>query len=72
VRRVSLGTLNAAAHNKPHLISESLSQLLPLLFEETVIRVSNILSVLFFVAATIINWSLFQNIFFWGVGWKIE
>ncbi|TPX36593.1 hypothetical protein SmJEL517_g01294 [Synchytrium microbalum] len=35
VRRVSLTTLNAAAHTKPHLIRESLGTLLPLLYSET-------------------------------------
>ncbi|CAH1761071.1 7689_t:CDS:10 [Entrophospora sp. SA101] len=38
VRRLSLGTLNSAAHNKPHLIRDVLNQLLPLLYEETVIK----------------------------------
>jgi cullin-associated NEDD8-dissociated protein 1 len=30
--------LNSAAHNKPHLIRDSLSELLPLLYEETNVR----------------------------------
>ncbi|TPX69285.1 hypothetical protein SpCBS45565_g02598 [Spizellomyces sp. 'palustris'] len=38
VRRVSLTTLNSAAHNKPHLIRESLGELLPLLYDETVVK----------------------------------
>ncbi|KAJ3070655.1 Cullin-associated NEDD8-dissociated protein 1, partial [Quaeritorhiza haematococci] len=38
VRRVSLATLNSAAHNKPHLIRDSLSELLPLLYEETNVK----------------------------------
>lgn len=33
-----MGTLNSAAHNKPHLIRDVLNQLLPLLYEETVIK----------------------------------
>ncbi|KAF9289311.1 Cullin-associated NEDD8-dissociated protein 1 [Mortierella alpina] len=35
VRRLSLSTLDAAAHNKPYLIRDVLGQLLPLLYEET-------------------------------------
>ncbi|KAI9236724.1 MAG: putative tip120 [Podila humilis] len=35
VRRLSLSTLDAAAHNKPYLIRDVLSQLLPLLYRET-------------------------------------
>ncbi|KAI8826801.1 armadillo-type protein [Fimicolochytrium jonesii] len=38
VRRASLATLNSAAHNKPHLIQDSLPELLPLLYEETVVN----------------------------------
>ncbi|KAJ3052397.1 Cullin-associated NEDD8-dissociated protein 1 [Rhizophlyctis rosea] len=38
VRRVSLATLNAAAHNKPHLIQDALPELLPLLYGETIVR----------------------------------
>ncbi|KAJ1547675.1 Cullin-associated NEDD8-dissociated protein 1 [Nowakowskiella sp. JEL0078] len=38
VRRVSLQTLNSAAHNKPNLIRESLYQLLPLVYEETIVK----------------------------------
>ncbi|KAI9034670.1 armadillo-type protein [Hyaloraphidium curvatum] len=38
VRRVALATLNSAAHNKPHLIRDSLGELLPLLYEETNVR----------------------------------
>ncbi|KAJ3020912.1 Cullin-associated NEDD8-dissociated protein 1 [Thoreauomyces humboldtii] len=38
VRRVSLTTLNSAAHNKPHLILGSLNELLPLLYDETVVK----------------------------------
>ncbi|KAJ3353748.1 Cullin-associated NEDD8-dissociated protein 1 [Entophlyctis luteolus] len=36
VRHVALTTLNSAAHNKPYLISKSLPELLPLLYNETV------------------------------------
>ncbi|KAG0258254.1 Cullin-associated NEDD8-dissociated protein 1 [Mortierella polycephala] len=35
VRRLSLSTLDAAAHNKPYLIRDVLGQLLPLLYKET-------------------------------------
>ncbi|KAF8933135.1 Cullin-associated NEDD8-dissociated protein 1 [Dissophora ornata] len=35
VRRLSLTTLDSAAHNKPYLIRDVLSQLLPLLYQET-------------------------------------
>nr|KAJ3418734.1 Cullin-associated NEDD8-dissociated protein 1 [Polyrhizophydium stewartii] len=35
VRRVTLGALNSAAHSKPHLIRNSLGELLPLLYAET-------------------------------------
>ncbi|KAI7830252.1 armadillo-type protein [Gamsiella multidivaricata] len=35
VRRLSLSTLDSAAHNKPYLIRDVLSQLLPLLYQET-------------------------------------
>ncbi|KAF9982553.1 Cullin-associated NEDD8-dissociated protein 1 [Modicella reniformis] len=35
VRRLSLSTLDAAAHNKPYLIRDVLAQLLPLLYQET-------------------------------------
>ncbi|KAG0210629.1 Cullin-associated NEDD8-dissociated protein 1 [Mortierella sp. GBA30] len=35
VRRLSLSTLDSAAHNKPYLIRDVLGQLLPLLYEET-------------------------------------
>ncbi|KAJ3111030.1 Cullin-associated NEDD8-dissociated protein 1 [Phlyctochytrium bullatum] len=38
VRRVSLHTLNSAAHNKPYLITSSLEELLPLLYQETVVK----------------------------------
>ncbi|CAG8722229.1 9054_t:CDS:2, partial [Ambispora leptoticha] len=38
VRRLSLSTLNSAAHNKPYLIRDVLDQLLPLLYEETLIK----------------------------------
>ncbi|KAI8351419.1 armadillo-type protein [Mortierella sp. GBAus27b] len=35
VRRLSLSTLDSAAHNKPYLIRDVLGQLLPLLYQET-------------------------------------
>ncbi|CAG8508691.1 1192_t:CDS:10, partial [Dentiscutata heterogama] len=38
VRRLSLSTLNSAAHNKPYLIRNVLDQLLPLLYEETLVK----------------------------------
>ncbi|KAI8905790.1 armadillo-type protein [Powellomyces hirtus] len=38
VRRVALTTFNSAAHNKPHLILESLPELLPLLYDEAVVK----------------------------------
>ncbi|KAJ3156741.1 Cullin-associated NEDD8-dissociated protein 1 [Geranomyces michiganensis] len=38
VRRVALATFNSAAHNKPRLILESLPELLPLLYDETVVK----------------------------------
>ncbi|QSZ35824.1 hypothetical protein DSL72_006946 [Monilinia vaccinii-corymbosi] len=37
-RRLALTTLNAAAHNKPDLINPNLSQLLPLVMNESVIK----------------------------------
>ncbi|CAG8807762.1 1603_t:CDS:2, partial [Gigaspora rosea] len=40
VRRLSLSTLNSAAHNKPYLIRNVLDQLLPLLYEETLVKES--------------------------------
>ncbi|CAG8545270.1 6413_t:CDS:10, partial [Paraglomus occultum] len=38
VRRLSLSTLNSAAHNKPYLIRDVLDQLLPLLYNETYVN----------------------------------
>ncbi|KAG0260456.1 Cullin-associated NEDD8-dissociated protein 1 [Actinomortierella ambigua] len=38
VRRLSLSTLDSAAHNKPYLIRDVLGQLLPLLYQETHVR----------------------------------
>ncbi|CAG8713860.1 14860_t:CDS:10, partial [Acaulospora morrowiae] len=38
VRRLSLSTLNSAAHNKPYLIRDVLGQLLPLLYSETEVK----------------------------------
>ncbi|KAJ3415435.1 Cullin-associated NEDD8-dissociated protein 1 [Chytridiales sp. JEL 0842] len=38
VRQVSLATLNSAAHNKPQLILDALGELLPLLYQETVVK----------------------------------
>ncbi|KAI8610491.1 armadillo-type protein [Chytriomyces sp. MP71] len=38
VRHIALATLNSAAHNKPYLISESLPELLPLLYQETIVN----------------------------------
>ncbi|KAI9103255.1 armadillo-type protein [Phlyctochytrium arcticum] len=38
VRRVSLTTLNSAAHNKPHLIRDSLNEIVPMLYDETVVK----------------------------------
>ncbi|RUS33043.1 hypothetical protein BC938DRAFT_473352 [Jimgerdemannia flammicorona] len=38
VRRLSLSTLNSAAHNKPYLIRDVLNTLLPLLYQETVVK----------------------------------
>ncbi|KAG9023812.1 hypothetical protein FRB95_012465 [Tulasnella sp. JGI-2019a] len=35
VRRLTLSTLNAAARNKPHLVRDHLSNLMPLLYQET-------------------------------------
>lgn len=37
VRRLALSTLNSAAHNKPHLVREHLTTLLPELYDQTVI-----------------------------------
>ena len=39
VRRLSLSTLNSAAHNKPYLIRNVLNTLLPLLYQETMVKV---------------------------------
>ena len=41
VRRVALVAFNSAAHNKPSLIRDLLVDILPLLYRETIIRVSN-------------------------------
>ncbi|KAJ1553245.1 Cullin-associated NEDD8-dissociated protein 2, partial [Cladochytrium tenue] len=38
VRQTSLATLNSAAHNKPYLIRSGLTQLLPRLYQETVVK----------------------------------
>ncbi|KAI8834250.1 armadillo-type protein [Chytriomyces cf. hyalinus JEL632] len=38
VRHIALATLNSAAHNKPYLIIDTLPELLPLLYQETMIR----------------------------------
>ncbi|KAH8556542.1 armadillo-type protein [Umbelopsis sp. PMI_123] len=38
VRRLSLSTLNSAAHNKPYLIRNVLNTLLPLLYQETMVK----------------------------------
>lgn len=40
VRRIALSTFNSAASHKPHLIRDSLSTLLPLLFEQTIVNPS--------------------------------
>lgn len=45
VRRLSLGSLNAAAQNKPQIIREHLGSLLPLLYAETEINKELIRSV---------------------------
>ena len=39
VRRVALVTFNSAAHNKPALVRDLLSQVLPALYAETKVRV---------------------------------
>jgi cullin-associated NEDD8-dissociated protein 1 len=38
VRRLSLASLNAAIQNKPHLVTDRLATLQPLLFQETVVK----------------------------------
>ncbi|KAK5665493.1 hypothetical protein QVD99_007840 [Batrachochytrium dendrobatidis] len=38
VRRVTIGALNAVAHSKPQLICQSLGELLPLLYKETLVN----------------------------------
>ncbi|KAI9208792.1 Cullin-associated NEDD8-dissociated protein 1 [Polychytrium aggregatum] len=38
VRKVALSTFNLVAHNKPHLLGESLKELLKLLYQETVVK----------------------------------
>ena len=40
VRRVALVTFNSAAHNKPSLVRDLLSHVLPYLYAETKVRVS--------------------------------
>ena len=37
VRRLALSSLNSAAHNKPHLLRDQLSTLLPELYSQTVV-----------------------------------
>ena len=41
VRRVALVTFNSAAHNKPSLIRDLLESVLPHLYNETKVRVSD-------------------------------
>ena len=41
VRRVALVAFNSAAHNKPVLIADLLDNLLPILYRETKVRVSD-------------------------------
>ena len=45
VRRVALVAFNSAAHNKPSLVRDLLDSVLPQLYSETKVRVSDILSV---------------------------
>lgn len=45
VRRVALVAFNSAAHNKPSLVRDLLDSVLPQLYSETKVRVSNVLSV---------------------------
>jgi cullin-associated NEDD8-dissociated protein 1 len=45
VRRVALVAFNSAAHNKPSLVRDLLDSVLPQLYSETKVRVSNTLSV---------------------------
>ena len=40
VRRVALVTFNSAAHNKPSLVRDLLTHVLPYLYAETKVRVS--------------------------------
>ena len=40
VRRAAVLALNTAAHNKPNLIKGLLPELLPLLYDQTIIKVS--------------------------------
>eukprot|EP00842_Homolaphlyctis_polyrhiza_P006887 jgi/Hompol1/788/HPOL_000704-RA len=40
VRRIALGAVNSAAHSKSHLIRNSLGELLPLLYHETLVNES--------------------------------
>lgn len=44
VRRVALVAFNSAAHNKPSLVRDLLDSVLPQLYSETKVRVSDILS----------------------------
>ena len=46
VRRVALVTFNSAAHNKPSLIRDLLETVLPHLYNETKVRVNNVLFIL--------------------------
>jgi len=41
VRRAAVSALSTAAHNKPNLIKGLLQELLPLLYEQTVVKVWN-------------------------------
>ena len=43
VRRVALVTFNSAAHNKPSLVRDLLTHVLPYLYSETKVRVSIVL-----------------------------
>lgn len=45
VRRVALVAFNSAAHNKPSLVRDLLDSVLPQLYSETKVRVSDALSV---------------------------
>lgn len=49
VRRAAVLALSTAAHNKPNLVKGLLPELLPLLYDQTMIKVISFLTVVLFM-----------------------